>query len=80
MQERDLTGRLKLSHHGEERFGRLLTGVKVGGVMISLTDIGIAIVTFSIALLLAHLVRRVVRDQSLVHPNLLPGERANQGT
>jgi potassium-dependent mechanosensitive channel len=41
-------------------FDQLLQGVKIGGVTISLTNIGMAIVTFGVAMLLARLVRRVV--------------------
>ncbi|HYD06666.1 MAG TPA: DUF3772 domain-containing protein [Reyranella sp.] len=44
-------------------FDQLLTGVKIGGVTISLTNIGMALVTFGVAMLLARLVRRIVRDR-----------------
>ena len=44
-------------------FDQLLQGVKIGGVTISLGNIGTAIVVFGIAMLLARLVRRVVRDR-----------------
>jgi len=44
-------------------FDQLLQGVKVGSVTISLGNIGWAIVMFGIAMLLARLVRRVVRDR-----------------
>lgn len=41
----------------------LFTGVKIGGVTISLRDIGLALLAFALCLLLAGLVRRVVRDR-----------------
>jgi potassium efflux system protein len=44
-------------------FDQLLQGVKIGGVTISLGNIGMAIVAFGVAMLLARLVRRVVRDR-----------------
>jgi small-conductance mechanosensitive channel len=44
-------------------FDRLLQGVRVGNVTISLGNIGMAIVTFGVAMLLARLIRRVVRDR-----------------
>ncbi len=44
-------------------FGQLLHGVQVGGVTISLGNIGMAIVTFIACMLLARLVRMVVRDR-----------------
>jgi small-conductance mechanosensitive channel len=44
-------------------FGRLLSGVKVGGVMISLADIGWALMAFAVALLIAHLLRRIVSNR-----------------
>ncbi|HYC63174.1 MAG TPA: DUF3772 domain-containing protein [Reyranellaceae bacterium] len=44
-------------------FGRLLSGVKVGGVVISLADIGWAVTAFAIALLIAHMVRRIVSNR-----------------
>ena len=46
-------------------FGQLLHGVKVGSVTISLTNIGMAIVAFGICMLLARLVRGIVRDRVL---------------
>lgn len=44
-------------------FGQLLRGVKVGGVTISLGNVGMAIVAFFVCMLLARLVRGVVRDR-----------------
>ena len=44
-------------------FNQLLQGVRVGGVTISLSNIGMAIVTFGACMLLARLVRTVVRDR-----------------
>jgi small-conductance mechanosensitive channel len=44
-------------------FDQLLLGVKLGGVTISLGNIGMAIVVFGVAMLLARLIRRVVRDR-----------------
>ena len=44
-------------------FDQLMQGVKIGGVTISLGNIGTAILVFGIAMLLARLVRRVVRDR-----------------
>jgi small-conductance mechanosensitive channel len=44
-------------------FDQLLQGVHIGGVRISLINIGWAIVAFGIAALLARLVRRIVRDR-----------------
>jgi len=44
-------------------FGQLLHGVKIGGVTISLGDIGMAILTFGVCLLLARVIRNVVRDR-----------------
>jgi potassium-dependent mechanosensitive channel len=44
-------------------FDQLMHGVKLGGVTISLSNIGMAIVVFGVAMLLARLVRRVVRDR-----------------
>jgi len=44
-------------------FDRLLQGVHIGGVRISLSNIGMAVVMFGVAVLLARLVRRVVRDR-----------------
>lgn len=46
-------------------FGQLLHGVKIGSVTISLTNIGMAIVAFGICMLLARLVRGIVRDRVL---------------
>ncbi len=44
-------------------FDQLLLGVHIGGVRISLINIGWAIVAFGIAALLARLIRRIVRDR-----------------
>jgi len=44
---------------------QLVHGVKVGGVTISLGNIGIAIVAFTVCILLAKLIRSVVRDRVL---------------
>jgi len=44
-------------------FGQLLHGVQVGGVTISLGNIGWAIIAFGACMLLAKLVRSVVRDR-----------------
>ncbi|MFI5001827.1 MAG: DUF3772 domain-containing protein, partial [Reyranellales bacterium] len=44
-------------------FGHLLHGVRIGGVYISLSNVGTAILAFGVCLLLARLVRRVVRDR-----------------
>ncbi len=44
-------------------FGNLLHGVRIGGVWISLEDIGTGIAAFVICLVLARLVRNVVRDR-----------------
>jgi small-conductance mechanosensitive channel len=44
-------------------FDQLVTGVHIGGVRISLVNIGWAIVAFGIAALLARLIRRIVRDR-----------------
>jgi small-conductance mechanosensitive channel len=44
-------------------FNQLLQGVKVGGVTISLGNIGMAIVAFGACMLLARLVRSVVRER-----------------
>jgi small-conductance mechanosensitive channel len=44
-------------------FGQLMAGVRVGGVTISLGNIGMAMVAFIACMLLAKLVRRVVRDR-----------------
>ncbi len=45
--------------------GQLVRGVKVGGVTISLGNVGMAIVAFFVCMLLARLVRSVVRDRVL---------------
>lgn len=42
---------------------QLVTGVRIGGVTISLGNIGMGILAFAVAMLLARLVRRVVRDR-----------------
>lgn len=47
----------------ERGFGQLLYGIRVGGVTISLANVGMAIVTFAVCLLLARLVRTIVRDR-----------------
>ena len=44
-------------------FGELLRGVRIGGVTISLENIGMAILTFGLAMLLLRLIRSVVRDR-----------------
>jgi small-conductance mechanosensitive channel len=44
-------------------FGQLLRGVRVGGVTISLGNIGMAILAFGFCMLLARLVRSIVRDR-----------------
>jgi potassium-dependent mechanosensitive channel len=44
-------------------FGQLMRGVKVGGVTISLGNVGMAIVAFMVCMLLARLVRSIVRDR-----------------
>jgi potassium-dependent mechanosensitive channel len=44
-------------------FSQLLRGVRIGGVNISLENIGMAIVTFGVTMLLARLVRSIVRDR-----------------
>jgi potassium efflux system protein len=46
-------------------FGQLLHGVRVGGVTISLGNIGMAILAFGVCMLLARLVRSIVRDRVL---------------
>jgi len=46
-------------------FGQLLRGVKVGGVTISLGNVGMAIIAFAVCMLLARLVRSIVRDRVL---------------
>ena len=43
--------------------GHLVRGVKIGGVTFSLGNIGMAVVAFVVCILLARLVRRVVRDR-----------------
>ncbi|MGZ3341570.1 MAG: DUF3772 domain-containing protein [Reyranella sp.] len=45
--------------------GQLMRGVKVGGVTISLGNVGMAIVAFAVCLVIARLVRTVVRDRVL---------------
>jgi potassium efflux system protein len=45
--------------------GQLIRGVRVGGVTISLGNIGMAIVAFVVCILLARLIRRIVRDRVL---------------
>ncbi len=47
----------------ERGFGQLLYGIRIGGVTISLANIGMAILTFAVCLLLTRLVRRVVLDR-----------------
>jgi small-conductance mechanosensitive channel len=47
----------------QRAFGQLLYGVKIGGITLSLANIGMAIMAFTVCLLLARLVRRVVRDR-----------------
>jgi potassium-dependent mechanosensitive channel len=44
-------------------FGQLMHGVKVGGVTISLGNIGTAILAFAVCMLIARLVRSIVRDR-----------------
>jgi small-conductance mechanosensitive channel len=44
-------------------FGQLLHGVRIGGVHISLENIGMAIVAFGVSMLFARLVRNIVRDR-----------------
>jgi len=44
-------------------FSQLLHGVRIGGVNISLENIGMAIVAFGVTMLLARLVRSIVRDR-----------------
>jgi potassium-dependent mechanosensitive channel len=46
-------------------FDQLLRGVKVGGVTISLGNIGMAILAFGVCMLLARLIRSIVRDRVL---------------
>src|SRR5882757_3087797 len=45
--------------------GQLMRGVKVGGVTISLGNVGMAIVAFAVCIAIARLVRTVVRDRVL---------------
>ena len=45
--------------------GQLIRGVQVGGVTISLGNIGTAIAAFIVCILLARLIRRIVRDRVL---------------
>ncbi len=45
--------------------GQLMRGVKVGGVTISLGNVGMAIVAFAVCLVIARLVRTIVRDRVL---------------
>ena len=45
--------------------GQLVRGVRIGGVTISLGNVGMAIVAFFVSMLLARLVRSVVRDRVL---------------
>ena len=45
--------------------GQLVRGVKIGGVTISLGNVGMAIVAFIVCMLLARLVRSIVRDRVL---------------
>ena len=45
--------------------GQLVRGVKVGGVTVSLGNVGMAILAFFVCMLLARLVRSVVRDRVL---------------
>ncbi|MBN9488205.1 MAG: mechanosensitive ion channel family protein [Alphaproteobacteria bacterium] len=44
-------------------FGQLLHGVRIGGVRISLENIGMAILAFGLTMLLLRLVRSIVRDR-----------------
>ena len=46
-------------------FSQLLRGVKVGGVTISLGNVGMAIIAFAVCMLLARLIRSIVRDRVL---------------
>ncbi len=46
-------------------FGQLLRGVRVGGVTISLGNVGMAILAFGVCMLIARLLRSVVRDRVL---------------
>lgn len=45
--------------------GQLIRGVQIGGVTISLGNIGLAIIAFVVCILLARLIRGVVRDRVL---------------
>jgi len=45
--------------------GQLMRGVKVGGVTISLGNVGMAIVAFVVCMVIARLVRTIVRDRVL---------------
>ena len=45
--------------------GQLIRGVRIGGVTISLGNIGMAILAFVVCILLARLIRRIVRDRVL---------------
>ena len=45
--------------------GQLIRGVQIGGVTISLGNIGMAILAFVVCILLARLIRRIVRDRVL---------------
>jgi potassium efflux system protein len=47
----------------QRAFAQLLYGVRVGGVTISLANVGSAILAFTVCLLLARLVRKIVRDR-----------------
>jgi small-conductance mechanosensitive channel len=44
-------------------FGQLMRGVRVGGVTISLGNVGMAIIAFMVCMLFARLVRGIVRDR-----------------
>jgi small-conductance mechanosensitive channel len=46
-------------------FGQLLHGVRIGSVRISLENVGMAILAFGLAMLLARLIRSIVRDRVL---------------
>jgi small-conductance mechanosensitive channel len=48
-----------------EGASQLMRGVKVGGVTISLGNIGVAILAFAVCLVIARLVRAIVRDRVL---------------
>lgn len=47
----------------ERGFSQIFYGIRIGGVTISLANVGMAILTFAVCLLLARLVRSVVRDR-----------------